>query len=84
MIFHVTENLYYYFVQLVVKIEKYLLPMPGGLLLWGYAPHLVLSCTPVEKSSTPAEKYLLVHSFSGFPIVIRGTSTVSECRFLEY
>ena len=83
MIFHVTENLYYYFVQLVVKIEKYLLPMAGGLP-WGYAPHLVLSCTPVENSSTPAEKYLLVHSFSGFPIVIRGTSTVSECRFLEY
>ena len=83
MVFHVTENLYYYFVQLVVKIKKYLLPMPGSLP-WGYAPHLVLSCTPVEKSSTPAEKDLLVHTFSGFRIVIRGTSTVSGCRFLEY
>ena len=65
--------------------------MPGGLPgggggsgPLGYASHLVLSCTPVEKSSTPAEKDLPVHSFSGFRIVIRGTSTVSECRFLEY
>jgi hypothetical protein len=27
---------------------------------------------------------LLVHTFSGFRMAIRGTSTVSECRFLEY
>ena len=50
----------------------------------GYTPHLVLSCIPVEKSSTPAEKDLLVHTFSGFRIAIRGTSTVSEFRFFEY
>ena len=33
----------------------------------GYTPHLVLSCT------------LVVHTFSGFRIASRGTSTVSEC-----
>ena len=60
------------------------LPGGGGSGPLGYASHLVLSCTPVEKSNTPAEKDLLVHSFSGFRIGIRGTSTVSECRFLEY
>ena len=30
MEFHVTENLYYYIMQLVFKIKKYLLPIPGG------------------------------------------------------
>ena len=30
MAFHVTENLYYYIMQLVFKIKKYLLPIPGG------------------------------------------------------
>jgi hypothetical protein len=86
MAFHVTENLYYYIMQLVFKIKKYLLPIPGGGVhgQLGYASHLVLSCTPVGKSSTPAEKDLLVHTFSGFRMAIRGTSTVSECRFLEY
>jgi hypothetical protein len=68
MAFHVTENLYYYIMQLVFKIEKYLSPIPGGGVhgQLGYASHLVLSCTPVEKPSTPAEKDLLVHTFSGF------------------
>jgi hypothetical protein len=74
---------------LVFKIKKYLLPMPGGSPVGvqvplGYTPHLVLSCTPVEKSSTAVEKDLLLHTFSGFPIAIRGTSTVSKFKFLEY
>jgi hypothetical protein len=34
----------------------------------GYTPHLVLSCTLVVD-----------HTFSGFRIASRGTSTVSEC-----
>ena len=49
---------------------------------WGFRPTGVY--TPVEKSSTLVEKYLLLHTFSGFRIAIRGTSTVSEFRFLEY
>jgi hypothetical protein len=56
----------------------------GGSGPLGYAPHLVLSCTPVEKSSTPAEKDLLVHTFSGFPIAIRGTSTVSVSVSVDF
>jgi hypothetical protein len=47
----------------------------------GCAPHLVVSSTPLEKSS-PTLKNLLDHTCSAFRIAISGTSTVSACRFL--
>ena len=75
MVFNVTENLCYYIVQLVFKI-KFVANARGSTVgvhgSLGYTPHLVLSCT------------LVVHTFSGFRKAIRGTSTISECRFREY
>ena len=47
----------------------------------GGASHLVVSSTPLEKSSTTL-KNLLDHTFSALRIAIGGTSTVSACRFL--
>ena len=58
MAFHVTENLYYYIMQLVFKIKKYLLPIPRGGVhgQLGYAFHLVLSCTSRREFQHPSRK----------------------------